>query len=269
MRVWRFCEDRVNSPLTKETEGADSPDQPNCEESKTQVNDVLKWTIRIWNMEEFSAAVEHRPQIYINWLTYTRQHMWICHTELSSASPVADFHGDTGYLGITTIHTSGVQQCEQTLRKAQTPVQVRAEIFPADPEEVPVKLSNWELSPVSAQPPFPNSISIHSFSCPFSLSWLFHHRLKELVPVISMLMESCSVPEQPRAELWAKQRGKSSTTRGIRGGGFGGSEERRMPCANCNLGHSVAEEGENTKPQMAGEQCLARAWEIQLRKIWS
>lgn len=41
------------------------------------------------------------------------------------------------------------------------------------------------------------------------------------------------------------------------------------PGANCNLGHSVAGEGEDTKPQMAGGQCLARAWEIQLEKFGS
>lgn len=37
------------------------------------------------------------------------------------------------------------------------------------------------------------------------------------------------------------------------------------PGASCNLGHSVAGE-EDTKPQMAGGQCLARAWEIHLEK---
>lgn len=41
------------------------------------------------------------------------------------------------------------------------------------------------------------------------------------------------------------------------------------PGVNCNLGHSVAGEGEDTKPQMAGGQCLARAWEIQLEKFGS
>lgn len=94
-------------------------------------------------MDKLSVAAEYRPQIYINWQTCTRQPMWIRHTEPSSASPVADFHGDSGYwISRYLIYTSGVQQCEQTLRKTQIPLQVRAEVSPANPEEVLVKLSN-------------------------------------------------------------------------------------------------------------------------------
>lgn len=42
---------------------------------------------------------------------------------------------------------------------------------------------------------------------------------------------------------------------------------QECPGANCNLGHGVAGEGEDTKPQVTGGQCLARAWEILLEKF--
>jgi len=64
----------------------------------------------------------------------------------------------------------------------------------------------------------------------FSLLALPQH-LKELVLIISMLNESCSILEQPTAEqafLWSKQSGRSSASRGIGGGCFGGSDERKV-----------------------------------------
>lgn len=175
---------------------------------------------------------------------------------------------DSGYVGITAIQTGGVLQHEQTLRKTQIPVQVRAEIFSANPEEVPVKLSNWELSTASARPPFPNSISIHSFSCPFSLSWLFPHRLKEMVPAIAMLKECCSIPRQPRAELWSKQRGKSSTSRGVRGGCFGGSDERGMPWCKLQFGSQCGRRRRRYKASDGWRTVFGKSLGDPPRKIW-
>lgn len=93
-------------------------------------------------MQKFSVAAEYRSQIKTGrpvagstcgYATLSpAQHL----QQLISMGTV-----DRGYLGITTIHTGGVQQHEQTLRKTHISVQV-AEIFPANPEKVSVKLSN-------------------------------------------------------------------------------------------------------------------------------
>lgn len=82
------------------------------------------------------------------------QHMWIWHVEPSSTSPVVTYHG-TVCQGITTIHAGGVQMVWRNTVKMQVPVQMRAEMSPANLEEEPSKLSNPALPPASTQPLLP------------------------------------------------------------------------------------------------------------------
>lgn len=89
--------------------------------------------------------------------------------------------------------------------------------------------------------------------------------LKELVSVISMLKECCSTPEQ----LCSKQRRKSSTSRGIRGGHFGGSDERRTPWCKLQFGSQCGRGRRRYKASDGWRTVFGRAWEIQLEKFES
>lgn len=199
--------------------------------------------------------------------------MWIWHVEPSSTSPVVNYHGDS----LSSVNYNSRWWCTNGVDKHRKnpKSQFRWEqkcLLLTWRKYLPNRGTKRSLLP-QLSISFPNSVSIHSFSCPFSPSWLFNHRLKESVLIISMLNECCSVPKQPTAEqaffvVQAKRKVKYKQRQRRRM--FWWLWQEKSALVQTAVWAPAWEGKEKTtKPQMATGQRLARARVIEVEKFAS
>lgn len=165
--------------------------------------------------------------------------MWIWHVEPSSTSPVVNYHGDS----LSSVNYNSRWWCTNGVHKhcKNLKSQFRWEqkcLLLTWRKYLPNRGTKCSLLP-QLSISFPNSVNIHSFSCPF-LFLALQPRAEGIGTrnFYAKWVLFCPKAAHSRAGffLWSKQRGKSSTSKGRGGGCFGGSDERRVPWCKLQFG---------------------------------